>query len=124
MNKSDLAVPEDGLPGLASDLSEMQSYLATQAKRMATIVDAIESGWRSPAASTYAEFQQSVARDLPRGTGSRPGIRRAIPERVQEGTQVDRSGDVTNTQPMGIKCQTKSFPSFSASPAHATSLPA
>ncbi|WEV25941.1 WXG100 family type VII secretion target [Streptomyces sp. 71268] len=66
MNKSDLAVPEDGLPGLASDLSEMQSYLATQAKRMATIVDAIESGWRSPAASTYTEFQQSVAEDLVR----------------------------------------------------------
>ncbi|MEU3958972.1 hypothetical protein AB0F42_03950 [Streptomyces buecherae] len=62
MNKSDLSVPEDGLPGLASDLSEMQTYLATQAKRMATIVDAIESGWRSPAASTYTEFQQSVAR--------------------------------------------------------------
>ncbi|MBB5939604.1 WXG100 family type VII secretion target [Streptomyces zagrosensis] len=66
MDKSDLAVPDGGLPGLARDLSEMQSYLETQARRMTTIIDVIESGWRSSAASTYAEFQQGVAEDLVR----------------------------------------------------------
>lgn len=66
MDKSDLSVPETGLPALTSDLNEMQSYLTLQAKRMAEIFGVIKSGWSGPAAQTYSEFQQGVAEDLVR----------------------------------------------------------
>ncbi|MCX4865360.1 WXG100 family type VII secretion target [Streptomyces sp. NBC_00825] len=61
-----LAVSSDDLTRLASDLSEMQSHLDKQVRRMDAIVDRIESGWRGEAAKGYRALHRGAAEDAVR----------------------------------------------------------
>ncbi|MDF3298191.1 WXG100 family type VII secretion target [Streptomyces tropicalis] len=55
-----------GLTKLAGDLGDMQDHLDQQVKRMDAIVDRIEAGWRSPAATAYREFHRAATEDAVR----------------------------------------------------------
>ncbi|MFF7885779.1 WXG100 family type VII secretion target [Streptomyces sp. NPDC020794] len=44
----------------------MQDHLDQQVKRMDSIVDRIEAGWRGPAATAYREFHRAAAEDAVR----------------------------------------------------------
>ncbi|GAA1313280.1 WXG100 family type VII secretion target [Streptomyces sp. NBC_00264] len=61
-----LAVSSDDLTRLAGDLSEMQSHLDKQVRRMDAIVDRIESGWRGEAAKGYRALHRGAAEDAVR----------------------------------------------------------
>ncbi|WP_431982414.1 WXG100 family type VII secretion target, partial [Streptomyces qinglanensis] len=60
---SDLKLTSKQLTDLASDLDGMQEHLKKQIDRLNGIVDRIEAGWRSPAASSYTDLQKSVNED-------------------------------------------------------------
>ncbi|MFE2017419.1 WXG100 family type VII secretion target [Streptomyces sp. NPDC059499] len=61
-----LVVSSDDLTRLAGDLNEMQIHLDTQVRRMDTIVDRIESGWRGEAAKGYRSLHRGAAEDAVR----------------------------------------------------------
>ncbi|MFG2561602.1 WXG100 family type VII secretion target [Streptomyces sp. NPDC048496] len=56
----------ENLTKLADDLDEMQRYLDRQVKRMDTVVDAIESRWRGPAAKAYRRQHRDAAKEAVR----------------------------------------------------------
>ncbi|MEU7060703.1 WXG100 family type VII secretion target [Streptomyces sp. NPDC046197] len=62
----DLRVSSKDLTKLAGDLGDMQDHLDKQVKRMDAIVDRIEAGWRSPAATAYRQFHRAAAEDAVR----------------------------------------------------------
>ncbi|MFE2966686.1 WXG100 family type VII secretion target [Streptomyces sp. NPDC059340] len=62
----DLRVSSKGLTKLAGDLGDMQDHLDKQVKRMDSIVDRIEAGWRGPAATAYREFHRAATEDAVR----------------------------------------------------------
>ncbi|MFD0116049.1 WXG100 family type VII secretion target [Streptomyces sp. NPDC058320] len=62
----DLRVPPEKLTKLADDLDGMQDHLDQQVKRMDTIVDSIEAGWRGPASTAYRGFHRAAAEDAVR----------------------------------------------------------
>ncbi|MFD8220668.1 WXG100 family type VII secretion target [Streptomyces sp. NPDC059697] len=58
----DLRASHQDLTKLAGDLDDMQDHLDQQVKRMDSIVDRIEAGWRGPA-TAYREFHRAAAED-------------------------------------------------------------
>ncbi|MEV4449632.1 MULTISPECIES: WXG100 family type VII secretion target [Streptomyces] len=62
----DLRVSGQSLTKLADDLDDMQDHLDQQVKRMDSIVDRIEAGWRGPAATAYREFHRAATEDAVR----------------------------------------------------------
>ncbi|MDH6227823.1 WXG100 family type VII secretion target [Streptomyces sp. MJP52] len=65
-NGSDLRLSSQSLTRLADDLDDMQDHLDKQVRRMDTIVDRIEAGWRGPAATAYRKFHRAAAEDAVR----------------------------------------------------------
>jgi len=61
-----LRAKADRLTDLADDLDGMQNYLDQQVRRMDTIVDRIEAGWRGPAARAYRDLHRGAAEDAVR----------------------------------------------------------
>jgi WXG100 family type VII secretion target len=62
----DLRVTSSDLTKLAGDLDDMQDHLDKQVRRMDSIVDRIEAGWRGPAATAYREFHRAATEDTVR----------------------------------------------------------
>ncbi|MEU3220796.1 WXG100 family type VII secretion target [Streptomyces sp. NPDC006971] len=62
----ELAYTSSQLKKLADDLDDMQEYLGRQVTRMDEIVDAIEVGWRGPAAKAYRALHRGAAQDAVR----------------------------------------------------------
>ncbi|WP_405861672.1 WXG100 family type VII secretion target [Streptomyces sp. NBC_01515] len=62
----DLHVTSSDLTKLAGDLDDMQDHLDKQVRRMDTIVDRVEAGWRGPAATAYREFHRAATEDAVR----------------------------------------------------------
>ncbi|MEC4020548.1 WXG100 family type VII secretion target [Streptomyces sp. H27-D2] len=63
MGNEKLAVSDSELASLINDLDGMQSYLKTKIKRLNSLVDAIETGWKGPAAAAYRDLQRGVNAD-------------------------------------------------------------
>jgi WXG100 family type VII secretion target len=66
VDRADLDTSEDDLTHLADDLGAMRDHLDQQVRRMDTIVDTIQAGWRSNAASGYRDVHLSVTKDVVR----------------------------------------------------------
>lgn len=66
---ADLRASRAGLTRLAEDLDDMRDHLDGQVRRMDEVVDAVEVGWRGPAARTYRDFHRAVAEDAVRIRG-------------------------------------------------------
>ena len=62
----DLHVSSKDLTKLAGDLDDMRDHLDKQVKRMDSIVDRVEAGWRGPAATAYREFHRAATEDAVR----------------------------------------------------------
>lgn len=66
VDRADLDTSEDDLTHLADDLGAMRDHLDQQVRRMDTIVDTIQAGWQSNAASGYRDVHLSVTKDVVR----------------------------------------------------------
>ncbi|MEU6171216.1 WXG100 family type VII secretion target [Streptantibioticus parmotrematis] len=62
----DLAADSDSLSSLYAELDDMQRYLQGRVERLDDLVDGLERGWNSPAATTYRQLQRSVNEDAER----------------------------------------------------------
>ncbi|WP_156722301.1 WXG100 family type VII secretion target [Streptomyces apocyni] len=79
-----LKAKRDKLTNLADDLDAMQDYLDQQVKRMDTVVDSIEAGWRGPAAKAYRTLHRGAAKDAVRI--------RMVMQRLEQAVRLGRDG--------------------------------
>ncbi|MCC3650629.1 WXG100 family type VII secretion target [Streptomyces sp. S07_1.15] len=63
---ADLRASSEDLTKLADDLDDTQDHLDRQVRRMDSIVDRIEKGWRGPAGTAYRGFHRAAAEDAVR----------------------------------------------------------
>ncbi|MEU5163098.1 WXG100 family type VII secretion target [Streptomyces sp. NPDC020875] len=84
MDRKNLAAEDGDLTKLADDLDAMQDHLTRQVRRMDLVVDAIEGGWRGPAATRYRALHRSVAEDAVRI--------REVMGRLEQAVRLSRDG--------------------------------
>ncbi|WP_282798168.1 WXG100 family type VII secretion target [Streptomyces sp. CC224B] len=84
MTHKDLAADHVDLTKLADELDDMQEYLNRQVRRMDGVVDAIEAGWRGPAAREYRKLHRSAAEDAVRI--------REVMRRLEQAVRLSRDG--------------------------------
>lgn len=96
----DLKVSSEDLTKLTEDLDVMQDHLDKQVRRMDTIVDRIEAGWRGPAATAYREFHRAAAEDAVR-------IREVI-RHLEQAVRLSRNG--FTEQELDVMAQLRSIP--------------
>ena len=61
-----LATKDEDLASLIADLDTMERYLKKKITHLNELVDGVDGGWKSPAASVYKGLQQSVNEDAAR----------------------------------------------------------